>query len=63
MDIIVSNGEIDKKEVVSRINQKQESLGGLLDAEVAALLVAHELGCDVGPLFDDVYGRVSGMSV
>ena len=30
---------------------------------VAALLVAHELGCDVGPLFNDVYGRVSGMSV
>ncbi|MCD4807817.1 MULTISPECIES: DUF2240 family protein [Methanococcoides] len=63
MDIIVSNSGIDKREVVSRINQKQESLDGLLDAEVAALLVAHELGCDVGPLFDDVYGRVSGMSV
>ncbi len=63
MDIIVSNSGMDKKEVVSRINQKQESLGGLLDAEVAALLVAHELGCDAGPLYNDVYERVSGMSV
>ncbi|NPE30956.1 DUF2240 family protein [Methanococcoides sp. SA1] len=63
MDTIVSNGGIDKREVVSRINQKQESLGGLLDAEVAALLVAHELGCDAGSLFNDVYERVSGMSV
>ncbi|WP_232221913.1 DUF2240 family protein [Methanococcoides burtonii] len=63
MDTIVSNGGIDKREVVSRINQKQETLGGLLDAEVAALLVAHELGCDAGSLFNDVYERVSGMSV
>ena len=63
MDIIVSNSGMDKREVVSRINQKQESLGGLLDAEVAAVLVAHELGCDAGPLFNDVYERVSGMSI
>jgi hypothetical protein len=63
MDIIVSNSGMDKREVVSRINQKQESLGGLLDAEVAALLVAHELGCDAGPLFNDIYERVSGMSI
>jgi len=62
MDLLVTNGGISKKEVVSRINVKQDSLSGLVDAEVAALLVAHEMGCDAGDLFDEVYQRVSGIS-
>ncbi|WP_440952583.1 DUF2240 family protein [Methanococcoides sp. FTZ1] len=62
MDLLVRDGGISKKEAVSRINVKQDSLSGLVDAEVAALLVAHDIGCDAGEIFDDVYRRVSGIS-
>lgn len=63
MDLLVRDGGISKKEVVSRINVKQDSLSGLVDVEVAALLVAHDMGCDAGELFDEVYQRVSGISI
>lgn len=63
MDLIVSCSGMDKREIVSRINHKQESLGGLLDADVVALIVAHEFGCDPGQFFNDVYERVSGSPV
>ncbi|SET04519.1 hypothetical protein SAMN04488587_2063 [Methanococcoides vulcani] len=62
MDLLITNSGMSKKEVASRINIKQDSLAGLIDAEVAALLVAHDIGCDAGDLFDEVYQRVSGIS-
>ncbi|MGM0771598.1 MAG: DUF2240 family protein [Halobacteriota archaeon] len=60
MDLLIKGGGVTKKEVVSRINVKQDSLSGLVDAEVAALLVAHDMGCDAGDFFDEIYERVSG---
>ncbi|WP_445476225.1 DUF2240 family protein [Methanococcoides methylutens] len=62
MDLLIANSGMSKKEAASRINAKQDSLAGLIDAEVAALLVAHDMGCDAGELFDEVYKRVSGIS-
>lgn len=62
MDLIIASSGMSKKEVASRINVKQDSLSGLIDAEVAALLVAHDMGCDAGDIFDEVYQRVSGIS-
>ncbi|WP_135613146.1 DUF2240 family protein [Methanococcoides sp. AM1] len=62
MDILISDSGMSKKEVASCINIKQDSLAGLVDVEVAALLVAHDMGCDAGDLFDVVYQRVSGIS-
>lgn len=42
------------RESIAMINRKQEEMGDLIDIEVAGLLVARELGCDI----EDVYQRV-----
>ncbi|RLI85889.1 MAG: DUF2240 domain-containing protein [Archaeoglobales archaeon] len=44
----------DTSEVISEINTQQEKLGNLVDAEVAALLVAKRYGLDISNYIDEV---------
>ncbi len=57
--LITSQGGLKKREAVGRINRTQERLG--VDVEVAALVVANDLGLDisdlVGPVRDEVLSR------
>ncbi len=45
---------MERSEVVSEINEMQEKLEGLVDAEVVALLVARKYGIDVRGYIDEV---------
>jgi hypothetical protein len=42
------------------INKKQEELGDLVDIEVAGLLVAREIGCNIDSIYDRVFDKVFG---
>ena len=46
------------RESIAMINRKQEELDDLVDIEVAGLLVAREMGCDISPMYDRVYNKV-----
>ncbi len=45
---------MERSEIVSEINEMQEKLEGLVDAEVVALLVARKYGIDVRGYIDEV---------
>lgn len=57
--LITSQGGLKKREAVGRINRTQERLG--VDVEVAALVVASDLGVEVseliGPVREEVLSR------
>ena len=57
--LITSQGGLKKRETVARINRTQERLG--VDVEVAALVVAGDLGVDIsefiGPVREEVLSR------
>ena len=54
-DISNSNG-MKKRDVVARINKIQEKVG--VDVEVAALLLARDVGLDPNHYFEDVWKEV-----
>ncbi len=56
--LIVANCGKSSRDTTALINKKQELFDDLIDIEVAALLTAKELGCDIGPIYDKVYRNV-----
>jgi hypothetical protein len=52
VQLISDKGGLKKRDAVSRINRTQERLG--VDVEVAAVLVARDLGIDVTPYLEPV---------
>ncbi|MBP1910182.1 DUF2240 family protein [Methanolobus bombayensis] len=56
--IIVARCGKNTKDVIVLINNKQEEFDDLVDIEIAGLLVAKDLGCDINPIYDRVYERV-----
>ena len=58
---IVANSDLSLRDTTALINKRQEQLGELVDIEVAGLLTAKELGCNIDTLYkrvcDMVFGR------
>lgn len=52
IQLISEKGKLKKRDAVARVNRTQERLG--VDVEVAAVLVARDLGVDVGPYLETV---------
>jgi hypothetical protein len=57
--LIVSHTGLSKKETIVLVNEKQESLNGLVDLEAVALLVAREQGIDVSALAAEAYQNLT----
>ena len=53
---VISDRGLKKRDAVARVNRTQERLG--VDVEVAALLVAKDLGADVGPYLEPVMKEI-----
>jgi hypothetical protein len=58
IQLISDKGGIKKRDVVARVNRTQERLG--VDVEVAAVLVAKDLGIDVTPFMEPVKKEIMG---
>jgi len=56
IQLISDNGKLKKRDAVARVNRTQERLG--VDVEVAAILVAQDLGADVTPFLEPVHKEV-----
>ncbi|MBI0582674.1 MAG: DUF2240 family protein [Methanomassiliicoccus sp.] len=52
IQLISEKGGLKKRDAVARVNRAQERLG--VDVEVAAVVVAKDLGADVGPFLEPV---------
>jgi hypothetical protein len=57
--LIVSHTGLSKKETIALVNEKQESLSGLVDLEAVVLLVAREQGIDVSTLAAEAYQNLT----
>jgi hypothetical protein len=57
--LIVSHTGLSKKETIALVNEKQESLIGLVDLEAVVLLVAREQGIDVSTLAAEAYQNLT----
>lgn len=53
--LIVSTTGMGRKEVISMVNERQDSLMGLVNLDAVALLVAREMGADVRDLVREAY--------
>jgi hypothetical protein len=53
--LIVSATGMGRKEVISMVNERQDSLQGLVNLDAVALLVAREIGADVSDLAHEAY--------
>ncbi|MDY0387810.1 MAG: DUF2240 family protein [Methanolobus sp.] len=56
--LIVANCGKSTRDTTALINKKQERFDDLIDIEVAGLLTAKELGCDIEAIYDKVYQNV-----
>ncbi len=56
--LIVANCGKNARDTTALINKKQEQFEDLVDIEVAGLLTAKELGCDIDAIYDKVYSKV-----
>ncbi|WP_367343473.1 DUF2240 family protein [Methanomethylovorans sp.] len=54
MAMIAACSGMDNRNVAALISRKQEKLGDLVDIEVAALLIAKEIGCDISRIYPKV---------
>lgn len=54
MAMIAACSGMDNRNVAALISRKQESLGDMVDIEVAALVVAKEIGCDISKIYPKV---------
>ncbi|WP_406661117.1 DUF2240 family protein [Methanolobus sp. ZRKC3] len=54
---ISAKASITEKEVIAAINNKQEQLEDLVSIEIAGLIVAREMGCDIGDLYERIYDK------
>jgi hypothetical protein len=52
VQLISDKGKLKKRDAVARVNRTQERLG--VDVEVAAVLVAQDIGADVTPFLEPV---------
>jgi hypothetical protein len=61
--LIISKTGMSRKEVIALANEKQDSLQRLVDLDAVVLLVAREMGMDVGALaveaFDNLLARMN----
>jgi len=53
--LIISATGMGRKEAISMVNERQESLQGLVNLDAVALLVAREMGADVRDLAREAY--------
>jgi hypothetical protein len=53
--LIVSATGMERREVISMVNEKQDSLQGLVNLDAVALLVAREMGVEVRELATEAY--------
>ncbi|RQD85268.1 DUF2240 family protein [Methanosalsum natronophilum] len=44
--------KMDKKEIIAKVNEKQNQFHELVDIEIIAILVGRELGCDLNEFYD-----------
>jgi hypothetical protein len=58
VEMISEKTGVDRQDVVSAINKKQESFSALLSAEVVALLYAKETGIDILPFIERLWDEV-----
>lgn len=58
MDDVSATTGMSLRDIAVKINAKQEQLSDLVNIEVAALLVAKELGCDIEPFYGPVHDVV-----
>ena len=58
MDYVSKTTGMGLRDIAAGINAKQEQLSDLVDIEVAALLVAKEMGCDIEPFYGQVHDVV-----
>ncbi|MBW6470615.1 MAG: DUF2240 family protein [Methanosarcinaceae archaeon] len=58
MEHISTTTGMGLQDIAIRINTKQEQLSDLVEIEVAALLVAREMGCDIDPFYEQVHDAV-----
>ncbi|MGP8336648.1 MAG: DUF2240 family protein [Methanosarcinaceae archaeon] len=58
MEQISNTTGIGMRGIAAKINTKQEQLSDLVNIEVAAILVAREMGCDIDPVYEGVYETV-----
>ncbi|SFM59632.1 DUF2240 family protein [Methanolobus profundi] len=56
--LIVANCGKSARDTTALINKKQEQLDDLVDIEVAGLLTARELGCDIDLIYDRIHNKV-----
>jgi len=54
LEWMAANG-VKKSDVLAMVNKRRSSLGGLIEVEVALLLVARDMGFDVRNFAKDVY--------
>lgn len=57
ISMIAAKASITEKEVIVAINNKQEQLSDLVSIEIAGLIVAREMKCDVGDFYERVYDK------
>lgn len=58
MDHISTTTGMGLRDIAAKINIKQEQLSDLVNIEIAALLVAKEVGCDIEPFYEQVHNFV-----
>ena len=58
MDHVSTTTGMGLRDIAARINAKQEQLSDLVDIEVAALLVANEMECDIEQFYEQVHDVV-----
>ena len=58
VDMISNKREMSRKEVIALVNSTQDRMK--VEAEVAALIVAHRLEIDISKLVDEVESEISG---
>lgn len=56
--LIVAKSGKNAREATALINHKQEQLGDLVDIEIAGLLIAKEMGCNIKTIYDKVYASI-----
>jgi hypothetical protein len=60
--LITSHTGMSRKEVISLANEKQDSLKKLVELDVVVLLIAREMGIDVGDLAGQAYENLLARS-
>ena len=58
MDYVSTTTGMGLRDIAAKINAKQEQLSDLVEIEVAALLVANEMGCDIEQFYERVHDVV-----